>query len=352
MLLGGVAVLAVGAAGTAYALNNSKTPTTTATSQLPTALVERKNMTNTIDADGTLGYGDGYTVLAGGGGRITWLPTAGSVIKRGQRAYGVDGYSVPLFYGSTPLWRTLRSGVSNGVDVLELERNLVALKYGKGLDVDRTFTWETAEAVRDWQEDLGRKRTGVVAPTDVVMLATAIRVVKVQAVLAGPANGTVYTASDTQRRVTVALPVSEAQTVARKGAKVRVTLPGDKEATGKITAIASVATGGTTNSQSQTGQSTEDATIAVTITLDQSAEASTLDGAPAVVHFPSTVHKDVLAVPINALLAASDATYSVNVVDADGTVRSVPVKLGIFDGDRVEVTGELTPGQKVQVPRS
>jgi multidrug efflux pump subunit AcrA (membrane-fusion protein) len=30
----------------------------------------------------------------------------------------------------------------------------------------------------------------------------------------------------------------------------------------------------------------------------------------------------------------------------------VPVTLGIFDDDQVEVTGALTPGMKVQVPRS
>jgi multidrug efflux pump subunit AcrA (membrane-fusion protein) len=30
----------------------------------------------------------------------------------------------------------------------------------------------------------------------------------------------------------------------------------------------------------------------------------------------------------------------------------VSVKLGIFEGDNVEVTGNLTPGMKVQVPES
>jgi hypothetical protein len=187
---------------------------------------------------------------------------------------------------------------------------------------------------------------------DVVLQPGAIRVSKVQAVLAGPASGTVYTASDTDREVTVALPVSEAQTVARQGAKVKVTLPGGKTATGTISSVGSVATAGTTNSQSQTGQGTENATITVTITLDKASDAGGLDGAPATIHFTSTEHKGVLAVPINALLASADGTYSVNVVDASGAVRSVPVKLGIFDGDNVEVTGDLTPGLKVQVPRS
>jgi peptidoglycan hydrolase-like protein with peptidoglycan-binding domain len=352
VLLGGAALLAIGAAGGGYALRSGKTSTTTTTSELPTASVVRTDMANTVDADGTLGYGDGYTVLGGGTGRITWLPKAGDVIQRGQRAYGVDGYTVPLLYGSTPFWRNQQQGVTDGDDVLELERNLSALGYGDGLTVDRTFTWATAQAVKNWQRDLGRSRTGVVAPGDVVMQPGAIRVSKVQAVLGGPANGTVYTASDTEREVTVQLPVNEAQTVAHEGAKVRVTLPGGKNATGTISSVGSVATASSTNSKSQTGQGTENATITVTVTLDESSSVNGLDGAPATVRFTSTEHKNVLAVPINALLASAEGQYSVDVVDASGAVRSVPVKLGIFDGDNVEVTGDLAPGMKVRVPRS
>jgi len=186
----------------------------------------------------------------------------------------------------------------------------------------------------------------------VVMQPGPIRVTKVQVILGGPANGTVFTASGTQREVTVDLAVNEAQGVARKGAKVRVTLPGGKKATGVITDVGTVATAGTTNSSSQTGQGTETATITVTATLDKSSSAGLLDGAPATVGFASTEHKNVLAVPINALLASADGEYSVNVVDATGAVRSVPVKIGIFDGDNVEVTGNLTPQMKVQVPVS
>jgi peptidoglycan hydrolase-like protein with peptidoglycan-binding domain len=352
VLIGGAAVLAIGAAGGAYALHDGKSTATTTTSELPTASVTRTNMTSTVDVDGTLGYGGGYTVLAGGTGRITWLPKAGDVIGRGKRVYGADGRTIPLIYGPTPLWRTLSSGVAKGYDVLELERNLKALGYGDDLTVDRKYTWATAQAVEDWQHDLGRARTGEVAPGDVVLMPGAIRVSKVQAVLGGAAAGTVFTASDTTREVTVAVPVSDAQTVARKGAKVRVTLPGGKQATGTIAEVGSVATAASTNASSQTGQGTENATITVTVTLDKSSGAIGLDGAPATVGFTSTEHKNVLVVPVNALLASAGGEYSVAVVDASGAVRSVPVRLGIFDGDNVEVAGTLTAGEKVQVPKS
>jgi hypothetical protein len=178
-----------------------------------------------------------------------------------------------------------------------------------------------------------------------------IRVTKISAVLGTPAAGEVLIASGTQRRITVDLSVSD-QDMAKKGAKVEVTLPGGKTTTGRVSSIGQVATAGATNAQSQTGDGTQNATIPVYVTLDDQKSAGELDGAPATVGFASTEHKNVLAVPVNALLASADGSYKVNVVTAAGTVRAVSVKLGIFEGDNVEVTGNLTPGMKVQVPKS
>ncbi|WP_344594268.1 efflux RND transporter periplasmic adaptor subunit [Actinomadura vinacea] len=343
--------LAAAAAGGVWALQDSPSTPAQNASALPTATVARTDMVSTADVDGTLSFAGRYTVLAAGGGRITWLPRTGGVIERGERVYGVNGHGVPLFYGSTPFWRDLKPEMSDGRDVLELERNLVALGYGSGLAVDRSFTSATAQAVKAWQKDLGVKRTGAVKPGDVVMQPSAIRVTKVEAITGAAAGGTVLTASGTKRRISVKLPVSE-QNLARKGAEVRVTLPGGKTATGRISSVGSVATAGSANSQSQTGDGTQNATIPVHIALDGTNGAGILDGGPATVGFTSTEHKDVLAVPINALLAAADGSYKVNVVDAAGNVRPVPVKLGIFDGDAVEVGGDLDAGMKVQVPRS
>lgn len=353
VLLGGAVVLAVAVAAGVYVLRDGQSAPPPATTALPTAEVIRTDMVNVRNMDGVLGYAGSYTVLSGGSGRITWLPDVGDVIRRGKPVYGVNGHGVPLFYGTMPLWRDLHRGVTKGRDVLELERNLKALGYAKGLGmtVDRTFTWATAQAVMRWQDDLNVPRTGVVKMHDVVMQPGPIRVTKVKTVLGAQAGGTVLTATGTERLVTVDLPVSE-QDIVKKGGKVRITLPGGKTATGRVSFIGKVATAGATTAQSQTGQGTETATIPVHISLDKGRGAGGLDTAPVTVGFAGTVHEDVLAVPVTALLAAADGSYSVNVVDAAGTVRSVPVKLGIFDGDNVEVTGELTEGMKVQVPKS
>jgi hypothetical protein len=161
----------------------------------------------------------------------------------------------------------------------------------------------------------------------------------------------VLTASGTTRLVTVKLPVSS-QEIAKQGAGVRIELPGGRSTTGHVASVGTVATAEKTDAQSQTGESTESATITVSIALDKPADAGALDGAPVTVGFTSLEHKDVLSVPVDALLAAADGTYSVNVVDDAGKVTSVPVRLGVFDGDDVEVTGDLAASAKVQVPRS
>ncbi|MFI1996407.1 efflux RND transporter periplasmic adaptor subunit [Actinoplanes sp. NPDC020271] len=351
VLLGGAAVLVIGAGAGWYAAQQNESPATTSNSSLPTASVVRTNLTKTLDIDGTLGYGESLRVLGGGSGRLTWLPKVGDVIERGDRAYRVDGTSIPLFYGAAPLWRTLSQGVASGSDVLLLEQNLKALGYADGVTVDRTYTWATARAVRKWQKAQGRAQTGTVGLDDAVVQPAAIRVTKVEAVLGGSPGGTLYTASDTRKVVSVNVPVNEAQAVAREGAQVRVELPGGKKVAGKISGVGTVATSAS-GSQAQTGQGTETATVLVTITLDKKSSEKTLDGAPVTVGFSSSERENVLAVPVNALLATTDKDYAVRVVDANGTVRTVAVQLGIFDGDNVEVTGDLSEGMKVQVPPS
>jgi peptidoglycan hydrolase-like protein with peptidoglycan-binding domain len=355
VVLVGIAVLAIGAAGGAVVLSRgSGTPKATGPATA-TAPVVRTDLTDRTSVDGTLGFSGSYTVAGGGHGRLTWLPDEGATIRRGGRVYGVDGVRVPLFYGSTPLWRPLRLGVSSGPDVRELERNLSALGYDDGgaMTVDSSFTAATAAAVRAWQDDQGVTKTGTVAPDDVVMLPGAIRVKNVSAVLGGPAGGRVLSATSATRQITVNLPVTE-QELAKDGAKVTVELPGGRSATGHITSVGTVASAGQSSSDgaSQPGQDTETATVPVHIRLDRSSSAGRLDGAPVLVGFTSRTRRDVLAVPVRALLASADGSYTVEVVS--GSVRrTVPVSLGVFADGKVEVAGPgLTAGMRVEVPGS
>ena len=62
----------------------------------------------------------------------------------------------------------------------------------------------------------------------------------------------------------------------------------------------------------------------------------------------------MLAVPVTALVAQSPGGYVVEVVGPGNTRRWVPVAPGIYDGadGLVQVTGALTPGQRVVVAAS
>jgi hypothetical protein len=86
----------------------------------------------------------------------------------------------------------------------------------------------------------------------------------------------------------------------------------------------------------------------VTFSATPPAGASDLDQAPVTVAITRQIHQNVLTVPITALLARPGGGYQVRL----GSDRYVPVEPGLFDSStgRVEVTGELTPGQRVKVP--
>jgi hypothetical protein len=60
-------------------------------------------------------------------------------------------------------------------------------------------------------------------------------------------------------------------------------------------------------------------------------------------------------VPVNALLALAGGGYAVEIVDAAGVHRLVPVSLGLFDDGQglVQVSGSrLRAGQRIVVPAS
>ncbi|MEU8137598.1 peptidoglycan-binding protein [Streptodolium elevatio] len=278
------------------------------------------------------------------------LPRVGDVVKQGETMYEVNGRRVPLFYGSSPLWRALAKGVSNGPDVQLLERNLAALGFGSDLSVDEKFTDGTAAAVKRWQKSLGLPQTGRVDPSAVAVQPGAVRVTAVKASIGAPAQGEVAAVSGTGRLVDVKLPVDQ-QNIARKGDKVTVQLPDGKTTTGTISEIGTVASKEEQNG-GMPGQGGGKATVPVTVTLDKPEEAGALDGAPVSVGFTSQSRKGVLSVPVNALVALAEGGYAVEVVDAAaGTRKLVGVQPGLFANGRVEITGEgLAAGQNVRVP--
>jgi hypothetical protein len=368
IVLAAIAVAAAGGIAATGALGGGggNAPAAASSGPARTAQVEQTTLTRSETVDGTLGYGGASSVQAASGGSepaegagakggdsgdsggsagtLTWLPGEGDVIKRGEPVYRVNEDKVPLLYGSTPLYRTLKKGVEGG-DVVLLEKNLAALGY-TGFTVDEEYTSATADAVRAWQEDLGREENGTLAAGDVVVASGAKRVAEVTAARGAAASGEVLTWTGTQRLVTVDLE-TQYEDLVKEGTKATVKLPDGSVAQATVTDVGNAATA----KPAEGGGSSDTATLPVRLSVKDQKKLGRYQAAPVDVTLAAESRKNVLAVPVNALLARKGGGYAVQAVTTGG-VESRPVKLGLFANGMVEISGDgITKGLKVGIPQ-
>jgi hypothetical protein len=313
--------------------------------------VVRQDLSATTPLSATLGYAGTYPVTGQGGGTLTWLPSPGQVISQDQVLYRRDNAEpVVLLYGSVPDWRNLAEGVT-GPDVSQLNHDLVQLGYASSADITALgwdyYSWATAQAVQKLEEHLEvSSPPGSLTVGQVVFEPEALRVSQVTAHLGGQVNGPVLTATSGRHVVTISLDVS-AQSQVKAGDTVSVTLPDGSVTPGVVSDVGTVAT----TTQAPNGSST---TIPVQVKLTDPQAAGTLDQAPVTVYLTTQSARNVLTVPVTALLAQSSGGYDVEVA-GPGSARSyVPVTPGLFDDNSgmVQVTGALTPGERVVVASS
>ncbi len=310
-----------------------------------TYAVTRQNIAATTTENATLGYAASYTVTGQGGGTLTWLPSAGQVIRQGQVLYKTDLTDpVVLLYGSVPAWRSLSEGTT-GEDVTQLNHDLVDLGYVSSSDISALgwdyYSWETQYAVQHMEEGLGvPDPSGSLSLGAVVFEPEALRVSEVTGSLGSPASGSVLSATSDRQVVTIALSTSMESEV-KTGDSVSVILPDGSATPGVISSVGTVASGPSTS-----------ATISVQVRLTDPSAAGSLDQAPVTVNITTSSAANVLVVQVGALLAQPSGGYAVEVVGAGNARRLIPVKVGLFDDNAglVQVTGNLRPGERVVVP--
>jgi hypothetical protein len=323
------------------------------------------------------------------GTAYTWLPGVGQVIRQDQRVYSVSNVPVPLLYGSIPAYRAFYTGMPDGGDVGELTHDLIALGYGGGLAQSDHYSAATAAAVERWQKALGLPVTGQILLGEVVFEPGPIRVTSVSPLAGasvgggsggsgasggGGGGGTVLTATGITPVVTVALDVTQEYLV-KPGDAVSVVLPdgtstvgGHVESVGNVatcpgggstgTASGGSASGGSGSPCSSAGSnggsgSNSSPTVTVTIALDGTPAGATLDQAPVNVNITSQTAANVLAVPVNALLALAGGGYGVDVVTGSGATRLTGVSTGMYSDTLVQVSGPgIAAGERVEVPSS
>ena len=346
-----VAVFALVAAGAGTAAvfgpdDNGKAADEAA-SRLPPATAEvlRQTLKDTRSADAQLGSGTERTAAGRLPGTLTQLPEQGTEITRGKALYAVDNQPVVLLYGSLPAYRALAKG-SEGPDVSQLEQNLSALGY-TGFTPDEAYTEATEQAVRRWQGDLGLKKTGTVEFGRVVFTPEAIRIAGLEAEpgdQTGPGQN-VLSYTGTAKAVTAELDTAD-QRLAKQGAAVEVALPDGAVVPGTVTEVSTV-------SKPAAGQKEAETKIKVVIGLT-AAEAReavrAYDQAGVHVIFTADTRKDVLTVPVSALLALAEGGYGVELVEG-ATSTYVPVTTGLFADGRVEISGGVSQGAKVGMPK-
>jgi hypothetical protein len=259
---------------------------------------------------------------------------------------------VVLLYGRVPDWRAMSQGTA-GADVSQLNHDLAALGYASSSDV-AAAGWDYYSAATGYGVQRLEGHLGVPAPAgslslgQVVFEPGAIRVARVTGSLGGPASGPVLQATSDTQVVTIALDTSQESAV-RAGDAVTVTLPDGTATPGVISSVGTVAT----TSQSQGGGTIT--TIPVQVRLTDPGAAGSLDQAPVTVYITTATARDVLVVPVTALLARSPGRYEVEIAGPGNTRRYVPVTAGpVFDDSSglVQVSGALTPGQRVVVASS
>jgi peptidoglycan hydrolase-like protein with peptidoglycan-binding domain len=338
-----VVALAGGGAGAVALLQRGAAAGDEPSAQLSTAAVERRTLQVVDELSGQLGHGATRPVYGELPGTVTESAAAGDTVDRGDMLFAVDEWPVTLLFGEEPVWRAMGDGMTGG-DVRQLEENLVALGFGE-MTPDDTFDEDTTTAVEAWQAALGVTEDGVVNLGEVVFLPDAAWIAKTDVAVGGrvsPGMPVLETAS-TDRLVTANLPASEREDVTA-GDSLLIELSDGTKTSGLVEEV------GTTVETAQDGSQS------VTLTIRLADAAAALSDGPVSISIVRFEHADVLAVPVDSLLALLEGGYAVEkVTDADaGTTDLVGVEVGLFADGWVEITstssGELSEGDEVVVP--
>jgi hypothetical protein len=331
----------------------------TGAAKVGTATVTRTDLSDSRSLPGTLGFGPATPVTGRGAGVVTELAAAGATVTRGRTLYRADDQPVVLFYGGTPLFRTLtapgqpvggkKAAPLRGRDVTVVADNLQALGYDIGYrpaDDDgrgATYTVSLAAAVNRWQKHVGMNATGTLGVGQIVVLPGAVRVGSVQGRLGDPVQETLLSVTSTGRIVSVPVEAGDAAGIA-KGARVTVTLPDERAVPGTVTAVGRTVDAGAPGQGDQNGQNGPP-TLDVSVTPLHPADVARLDAAPVQVLFTTSTRRGVLAVPVTALVALKEGGYAVQ--RTDGTL--VAVTTGLFAAGQVEDGGPgIAAGMRVE----
>lgn len=276
-----------------------------------------------------------------------------AVVSEAQQAFTSSDQPVVLLYGGTPSYRTLQEGDS-GPDVQELNASLVGLGYASRAQLSpssRYYGAVTAAAVQHLQANFEAPETGTLPLGEAVFLPTSLRVTSVTPSLGGSAAPGQSVLSATSGTPDVVAQIDATlQSAVKPGQSVEITLPDQRVIGGRVTSVVEApASGSNGNSGSDTTATN------VYVAPDRPSALSLLDGATVEVTVTVGSVRNVLTVPVTALLAQPGGGYAVEVVGPGEKRHLLPVQVGLFDdaSGLVQVSGAgLVEGMKLTVAGS
>lgn len=319
------------------------------TEELKTAEVVRRDLIDTEEFDGTLGFGDPEPLYTNTSGVVTGLlPDEGEVLDAGDTLFEVNGYPIVVLRGERPMFRPFSNDMEDGPDVQQLEQALADMELPgwENMTINENFTPVTEDLVEEWQNRLGVEETGRIDLGFVVFVEKPFRISSVNVTPGQQVSPQAAAFSVTGRYQEIVSNIDPGDAeIVNEDDDVEVELPDGRVSPGVVWKVARVAE---RLAGAQGGLA--DPTIEVIIILLDEEASSRFDAAPVKWTITKEVTPDALVVPASALIATVDGGFSVEVVTS-GSTRLVPVEVGKYVDAFVEITGgNLQEGDQVRIP--
>ena len=357
LAMGAAAILAAGAGAGAFASRSgpfaAKAKPTTSTFSGATDTVTKGDLQGQTSVSGTLRYSDSRKFKSGFEGVLIQVPASGAILTQGDVLYRTGNETAYLMRGNLPAWRSFEAGMEDGEDIRQLETALRDLGYFD-YEPDDHFSWATTSAILKWQKDLDLPRTGTLPLGRIVFTPGDLRVGTVTARVGDriAADTELFDVTSTTQVVDANIKLSD-QKLAVAGTAVTIKLPDAKKTAGKITSVGTPTEKSSGSGSGAGSGESKERVIPITVTLTDASATTNFQEVSVTVDLPSEKRTGVLSVPVGALLALSADQYGVEIVEAGGTTRKVPVTIGLFAGGRVEISGkDISEGQRVVVPQT
>ena len=275
----------------------------------------------------------------------------------------VEGIATTLaMYGEQPAWRSFEMGMSEGLDIFQLEQNLVALGYDdtNSVLVDQKFDEHSRKAIETMQSLLGISVTGELKFRD-ILFVPGPSVVQYSAAHAELGVGIV-----TSTPVLSLIPIEKVikQTGDKEVTKslqkvntsievvnkdlveldliVSIELPDENIISGTISEIGDIAV----IPQGNQGEPY----LEIVVSLEDTESLPEWTGATVTVSVTKKLASDVLAAPVTSLLAILGGGYAIEIIE-NGVSKLVPVSVGLYADGWVEINGDgIKVGTEVVVP--